>query len=125
MVFSLIALVCPTILLRVQKPQALSADAPLAPEEDATVALRLRVQAIVGDAHFGRFGLQASQVAPLTAFVSLPHLQQRTGATNRLNLLLVPEPLPLITPQGVVAGGTMVFSGNVPLDLAPQAGNFK
>ena len=109
-----------TILLRVQKPQALSADAPLAPEEDATVALRVRVQAIVGDAHFGRFGLQASQVAPLTAFVSLPHLQQRAGATNRLNLVLVPEPPSLVPPQGLAAGNAMVFSSMAPLELGPH-----
>lgn len=109
-----------TIVLRVQKPQALSADAPLAPEEDSTVALRLRVQSVVSDAQFGRFSLAAGQVAPFTAFVSLPVLQQRTEATNRLNLLLVPEAPPFAAPQAATAAGTVVFSGNVPLNLAPQ-----
>lgn len=109
-----------TVLLRVRKPQALSADAPLAPEEDATVALRLRVQAVLGDAQFGRFGLEASQVAPFSAFVSLPELQRRSGATNRANLLLVPETAATPFPQATAAGGTVLLSGVVPPDLEPH-----
>lgn len=107
-----------TVVLRVQKPQALSADAPLAPVEDSTVALRVRVQRVITDEEFGRFGLQASQVAPLNAFVSLPWLQTRAGATNRANLLLVAEPPPPAMPQGVVAGSRIVFSGTQLPDLA-------
>jgi ABC-type antimicrobial peptide transport system permease subunit len=77
------------LLLRVPKPTHLSRDAPLAPEEDTSVALRLTVHAIVEDAEFGRFSLLANQVAPFNAFVDLRQLQQRTGATNQANLLLV------------------------------------
>ncbi len=107
-----------TVVLRVQKPQALSADAPLAPVEDSTVALRVRVQRVVTDEEFGRFGLQASQVAPLNAFVSLAWLQARTGVTNRANLMLVAEPPPPAMPQGVMAGSRIVFSGTQLPDLA-------
>lgn len=110
-----------TVLLRVRKPQALSADAPLAPEEDTTVALRLRVQAVLEDREFGRFGLAASQVAPFNAFVSLPLLQTRLGATNRANLLLAGQvPVAQPAPPGatIVPGmnpGLRV--GLPPLDL--------
>ncbi len=84
-----------TVLLRVQKPSALSRDAPLSPQDDATVALRLRVHAVVGDDQFGRFSLVANQVAPFNAFVPLSVLQQRVAATNRANLLLLsPDPHP-------------------------------
>jgi ABC-type lipoprotein release transport system permease subunit len=54
-----------TVLLRVPRVSHLSRDAPLSPEEDATVALRLEVAAIVNDEQFGRFGLAASQVPPM------------------------------------------------------------
>lgn len=110
-----------TVVLRVRKPQALSADAPLAPEEDTTVALRLRVLDRVGDREFGRFGLKASQVAPLNAFVSLPMLQARVGAASRANLLLVGQ-TPVPTAPGVgaqvtVSGNTVVTAHVPPLDL--------
>lgn len=109
-----------TVLVRVQKPQALSPDAPLAPEEDATVALRLRVQAVVSDAQFGRFGLRASQLAPFNAFVSLSALQQRAGAPGRVNLLLAAEPQPVSVPQGRTAGNVLVWSGTMPVNLGEQ-----
>lgn len=107
-----------TVVLRVQKPQALSADAPLAPVEDTSVALRLRVQRVVTDEELGRFSLQANQVAPLNAFVSLPWLQARVGATNRANLMLVAEPPPPAMPQGVVAGSQIILSSAQPPDLS-------
>ncbi|MGZ8939118.1 MAG: FtsX-like permease family protein, partial [Limisphaerales bacterium] len=78
-----------TVLLRVPRVSHLSRDAPLSPEEDATVALRLEVAAIVNDEQFGRFGLAASQVPPMNAFVPLTLLQGRANATNQANLLLV------------------------------------
>ncbi len=100
-----------TVLLRVQKPQALSADAPMAPEEDSTVALRLRVHSVVSDRQFGRFGLQATQMAPWNAFVSLAALQQRAGAPGRLNLMLVSEPAAPPPSSAVLAGRVAVWSG--------------
>lgn len=109
-----------TVLLRVQKPQALSPDAPLAPEEDATVALRLRVLAVANDAQLGRFSLQASQVAPFNAFVSLAALQQRVGATYRANLLLAAEPEPPAAGQSRMAGNVVVWSGAVPVNFTEQ-----
>lgn len=109
-----------TILLRVQKPQALSPDAPLAPEEDTSVALRLRVQAVVSDAQFGRFSLRASQLAPFNAFVSLSQLQQRVAAPGRVNLLLAAEPQPPPAPQGTTAGNVLIWSGTAPVNLGEQ-----
>ncbi len=81
-----------TILLRVPRISHLSRDAPLTPEEDATVALRLQVSRILTDEEFGRFGLAASQVPPFNAFVPLTYLQQQVKATNQANLLLAQAP---------------------------------
>jgi putative ABC transport system permease protein len=78
-----------TVLLRVPKPSNLSRDAPLSKEEDSSVTLRLIVRDILGNAELGRFGLQANQVAPFNAFVSLKALGQKLEATNRANLLLI------------------------------------
>ncbi len=77
-----------TVLLRVQKPSQLSRDAPLTPQEDFSVALRLKVGLIVSDQQLGRFSLQANQVAPFNAFLNLTELANRVGQTNRANLLL-------------------------------------
>lgn len=77
------------ILFRVPKPSGLSREAPLSPEEDASVAMRLTVQAIVGDAQFGRFSLHASQIPPFNAFVSRSDLQRRLEQEGGANLLLI------------------------------------
>jgi putative ABC transport system permease protein len=80
-----------TVLLRIQKPSLLSRDAPLTPQEDFSVALRLKVQTVVSDEQFGRFSLQANQVAPFNAFINLAQLQEKVGQKDRANLLLVGE----------------------------------
>ena len=77
------------ILFRVPKPSGLSREAPFSPEEDASVAMRLTVQEIVGDAQFGRFSLHASQIPPFNAFVSRSDLQRRLEQEGGANLLLV------------------------------------
>jgi putative ABC transport system permease protein len=77
-----------TILLRVQKPSLLSREAPISPQEDFSVALRLQVQTVVNDEGLGRFSLQANQVAPFNAFVSLALLQKKLDLPGKANLLL-------------------------------------
>jgi ABC-type antimicrobial peptide transport system permease subunit len=91
-----------TLLLRTPKPSLLSREAPISPQEDASTALRLTVGAILRDDQFGRFSLQANQVAPGNAFVSLAHLQARLELPGRANLLLVgAEPGPAIATNRV------------------------
>jgi len=77
------------VVLRVDKPSLLSRDAPLSTTEDASVALRLPVRAVVGEADFGRFSLAANQVPPLTAFLPLRLLQRRLEVEGRINGLLL------------------------------------
>jgi putative ABC transport system permease protein len=77
-----------TILLRLQQPSELSRDAPLSPEENFSVSMRVPVHAIVSDAELGRFSLQANQVAPFNAFLSLAQMQRRVDAPDKANLLL-------------------------------------
>jgi putative ABC transport system permease protein len=78
-----------TVLLRIQKPSLLSRDAPLTPQEDFSVAMRLKVLAVVTDQQMGRFSLQANQVAPFNAFVNRGVLEEKVEQKGRANLLLL------------------------------------
>ncbi|MCW8134026.1 MAG: FtsX-like permease family protein, partial [Planctomycetota bacterium] len=78
-----------SLVLKVSKPSGLSRDAPLSTEDDATIRMRVDVKAIASDLGFGRFGLQANQVPPYNAFVSLPVLQKELDTGPRANLLLL------------------------------------
>jgi putative ABC transport system permease protein len=76
------------LILRIQKPSRISPDAPLAPDENTSIALRLTVAHIVDDASMGRFSLQASQLPALNAFVDLTFLQTELEIPGKANLLL-------------------------------------
>lgn len=77
-----------TILLRVEKPGFLPRDAPLSSTADTTIAIRVRVAAIVDDASFGRFSLSAAQVPTPTAFMDLASLQKRCDMLGIANVVL-------------------------------------
>ena len=77
------------VLLRVENPSGISRDAPLSSDADAKVAVRLRVAAVAGDEQFGRFSLQANQIAPMTAYLPLRRLQSLVDLSGRANLLLL------------------------------------
>src|SRR2546429_1630885 len=77
-----------SVVLRVAKPGRLSREAPISPQEDTSVSLRLKVTGVASDGEFGRFGLRASQVAPFNAFIPLAALQEQLKLPGRANLLL-------------------------------------
>ena len=76
------------LILRIQKPSRISPDAPLAPDENNSLALRLKVAHIVEDTSMGRFSLKASQLPALNAFVDLKFLQSELEIPGKANLLL-------------------------------------
>lgn len=78
------------ISLRLEKPGAISKDAPLSGEADALVLIRARVAHIVGDADFGRFSLVSGQVPPATVFLPAAVLQRKVGLGEKVNLVLAP-----------------------------------
>lgn len=80
-----------TILVRVPRPSALSREAAISPQDDASLALRLTVRAIAADDQMGRFSLRASQIPPFNAFVALDWLQKVIDLEHRANLLLVAQ----------------------------------
>ena len=76
------------IILRLRKPSALSQDAPITPQSDSSVALRLRVNRVVTDKSLGNFGLRVSQIPPRNAFLPLGYLAQQLGVPGKANVLL-------------------------------------
>ncbi len=111
------------IVLHVQKPSLLSQEAPLSPQEDVSTGFRLTVAAIVSDAQFGRFSLQAGQIPPLNAFVPLAFLQNKTGLAGKANLLLTGAPLAGAAPAGLLRRRwTLADAG---LELRPAPGGLE
>ena len=81
------------VLLRIAKPGLMPRDVPLGAESDLSVAFRLAVKAIAVDDEFGRFSLQANQVAPLNVFVNLKWLGEKIGQAGLANMLLTGGPV--------------------------------
>ena len=77
------------VVVRIDKPAALSRDLVLAPVTGDTLAVRLPVLAVADDRHFGRFSLEANQQEPLNLFVPLSWLQGQLKRTRQANLLLI------------------------------------
>jgi len=77
------------VVVRIDKPGALSRDLMLAPVTGHTVAARLPAMGSVNDSNFGRFGLEANQQIPLNVFVPLNWLQRQIGRDGHANLLLI------------------------------------
>ena len=77
------------IVIRMEQPSFVSRDAPLSGKADVSVVLRAKVRAVAGDREFGRFGLAANQVPPLTVYVPLPVLQAKMKRVGQANTLLV------------------------------------
>ncbi len=80
-----------TVILRINKPSALSRDVPITPQSDASLALRRKVMGVASANHLGNFSLQANQVPPFNAFVNLKALAKEAGLADRANLLLIRE----------------------------------
>jgi hypothetical protein len=58
-------------------------------DSDLSMPFRLTVKAIAGQSDFGRFSLQANQIAPLNVYVPMQWLQEKLDRTAQANMLLV------------------------------------
>lgn len=77
------------VVLRLPKPSLLSREAPMAPQEDSSIAIRAEVVWVMGDHDLGRFSLQASQIPAFNAFVPISMLQEKLGTPGKANLMLI------------------------------------
>jgi len=77
------------VLLRVAAPAPMPKEAVLGGRAAGPETLSVRVAGVIGDEGFGRFGLTASQLPPVNAFVDLAWMQELLGLEGRANLCLV------------------------------------
>jgi ABC-type lipoprotein release transport system permease subunit len=71
------------VVLRVRKPSALSREAIISPQSDATASLRLKVERIARAEELGNFSLQQNQVPPFNAFLDLDRLNRALGTDGK------------------------------------------
>ena len=76
------------IILRVRKPSALGLDAAISPRNENTVALRLKVGAILTPDLLGDFALTAQASRPANLFLPLGFLSDKLGVPGQANLLV-------------------------------------
>lgn len=88
-----------TVILRMQKPSAISRDAPLSTDDDSILSLRLTVASIVDDDHMGRFDLRIHQVPPMNAYLPLRFLQKQVEQPGKINMILAGS-TPMLEEQG-------------------------
>ena len=80
-----------TLIVRVEKPGALSRDAPLSGSKEDLVSLREELSGTVAPEHGGNFSLRAEQLPPKNVFVPLTRLQELVEEEGRVNLLVAGE----------------------------------
>ena len=76
------------IILRVRKPSALGLDAAISPRNEDTVALRLKIGAILSPDLLGDFALTAQPSPPANLFLPLGFLSDKLGVPDQANLLV-------------------------------------
>jgi len=77
-----------TLLVRLERPSAISRDAPLSGSTNEEVTLRRKIAAVVSAEDFGAFQLIAAQTSPDSVFVGLEDLQFQIEMEGRVNAAL-------------------------------------
>ena len=80
-----------TIIVRVEKPSAISRDAPLSGSTNEQISLRRKIAAVVTASDFGTFSLSASQRTPDTVFLPRENLAAQLEKEDRVNAMLGAE----------------------------------
>lgn len=74
-----------TLIVRVEKPSAISRDAPLSGSTNEQITLRRKIASVISAADFGAFQLAASQRTPDTVFMPLKNLGVQVEKEGRVN----------------------------------------
>lgn len=78
-----------TLVVRLQKPGILAGNAPVAGAEATLASIRCTIAALVDEASFGRFSLEATQVPSPSVFLPIALLQENLAQPERANVLLI------------------------------------
>lgn len=76
------------VIVRIARPSLLPREVPLVTTDDAWRSNRFKVEAVLDDDDFGRFGLSPRQTAPANCFLTLSALQKLLERPGQANLLL-------------------------------------
>ncbi len=76
------------IILRVRKPSALGLDAAISPRNEDTVAVRLKVGAVLTPGMLGDFALTAQAAPPANLFLPLEFLADKVNVHDQANLMV-------------------------------------
>ncbi|MDX2200390.1 MAG: ABC transporter permease [Phycisphaerae bacterium] len=76
------------LLLRLDRPSAVSADTLMGRREDRTLTLRLRIHAVITPEQRGDFNIRPGQAEPLNVFLPIAELQNAIEQPGAANLLL-------------------------------------
>ena len=79
------------LIVRVEKPSLLSKDAPLSPDDEQLVTLRLPLKYILGDKQFGSFQLSSSPDPAMNVFLPLELLQETVELDGLVNQIFIPD----------------------------------
>ena len=74
-----------TLIVRVEKPSAISRDAPLSGSTNEQITLRRKIASVISAEDFGAFQLTASQRTPDTVFMPLKNLAVQVEKEERVN----------------------------------------
>ncbi len=118
------------IILRVRKPSALGLDAAISPRNEDTVALRLKVGAILTADLLGDFALTAQSAPPANLFLPLGFLSDKLGVPDRANLLVAgavqvrPKSGPLDGLRDQVARWLLWHAPQLPVGVSGSVGTY-
>ncbi len=76
------------IVFRIRKPSALGDDSAIAPKNDMSISLTLRIKSIINAKQWGNFEVHSASSLPMNAFVDLDQLQQALNLPGRANTML-------------------------------------
>ncbi len=114
-----------TLVVRLHKPGILAGNAPVAGAESKLQSLRCTVARIVGDASFGRFNLEATQVAPPSVFLPIELLQASFDRKARANLLLIAATGPGTDLKSALASSVRLADFGLALHWREKAATFE
>ncbi len=107
------------ILLRIKRIGPIPSNTPFVSESDQTITRRVKITDILSEKELGHFSMQASQSAPLNAFVNIGWLNRIMELDNMANMVVImaEQELPPVQAQQMIRQAWTPDDGGI--NLAP------